>query len=52
MKYDTAKEKLMELDGIGDKVADCILLFGYNKFEAFPIDLVGKKSDGEGIFQE
>ncbi len=38
MKYDDAKQKLMELDGIGDKVADCILLFGYNKLEAFPID--------------
>lgn len=38
MKYKDAKDSLMELDGIGDKVADCILLFGYNKFEAFPID--------------
>lgn len=43
MKYETAKEKLMELDGIGDKVADCILLFGYNKMEAFPIDLWVKR---------
>ena len=39
MKYDDAKEELMRLDGIGDKVADCILLFGYNKLEAFPIDV-------------
>ena len=38
MKYDDAKEELMQLDGIGDKVADCILLFGYHKTEAFPID--------------
>lgn len=38
MKYEAAKEKLMELDGIGDKVADCILLFGYGKMDAFPID--------------
>lgn len=38
MGYHDAKERLMELDGIGDKVADCILLFGYNKMEAFPID--------------
>ena len=37
-KYCDAKEELMELDGIGDKVADCILLFGYGKMEAFPID--------------
>jgi N-glycosylase/DNA lyase len=36
--YEGAKEALMELDGIGDKVADCILLFGYGRLNAFPID--------------
>ena len=36
--YEDAKLTLMELDGIGDKVADCILLMGYGKLEAFPID--------------
>ncbi len=39
MGYRKAKAQLMELDGIGDKVADCILLFGYAKYEAFPIDV-------------
>jgi N-glycosylase/DNA lyase len=43
LKYEDAKERLMELDGVGDKVADCILLFGYNKFEAFPIDVWVKR---------
>ncbi|MDE1824660.1 MAG: DNA-3-methyladenine glycosylase 2 family protein [Candidatus Micrarchaeota archaeon] len=38
MDYEPAKSALMELDGVGDKVADCILLFGYRKMEAFPID--------------
>jgi len=38
MSYERAKERLMELKGIGDKVADCILLMGYGKLEAFPID--------------
>ncbi|MEM3205043.1 MAG: hypothetical protein QXV17_06310 [Candidatus Micrarchaeaceae archaeon] len=38
MAYEDAKELLMTFDGIGDKVADCILLMGYRKFEAFPID--------------
>ena len=33
-----AKLKLMELPGVGPKVADCILLFGGEKSEAFPID--------------
>ena len=38
MEYEDAKERLLRLDGIGDKVADCILLFGYRKLESFPID--------------
>lgn len=36
--YDSLKESLMEIDGVGDKVADCIALMGYGKLEAFPID--------------
>lgn len=39
MNYETAKLKLMELDGVGPKVADCILLYGFQKFEAFPVDV-------------
>ncbi len=38
MRYADAKEELMKLDGVGDKVADCILLFGYGRLEAFPTD--------------
>ncbi len=26
------------LDGVGEKVADCILLFAFEKMEAFPVD--------------
>jgi N-glycosylase/DNA lyase len=26
------------MDGIGEKVADCILLFAFGKTEAFPVD--------------
>ena len=29
----------MELKGIGDKVADCVLLFGFAKYEAVPVDV-------------
>jgi len=39
LSYDKAKEKLMELPGVGPKVSDCILLFAYKKQEAFPIDV-------------
>ncbi len=38
MPYDEAKKYLCSLSGIGDKVADCILLFGCSRFEAFPVD--------------
>ena len=33
------KEELLKLDGIGEKIADCILLFSFDKLEAFPIDI-------------
>ena len=38
-KYDEAKEKLLGIYGIGNKLADCILLFSLEKTEAFPIDV-------------
>ena len=37
--YETAKRKLMELPGIGPKVADCFLLYGLGKTEAAPVDI-------------
>ena len=33
-----AREALMTLPGVAEKVADCILLFAYGRGEAFPID--------------
>ena len=36
--YHTAKEELIKVFGIGNKVADCILLFSLEKLEAFPLD--------------
>lgn len=34
-----AKKELMKLHGIGEKVANCVLLFGLYHMEAFPIDV-------------
>lgn len=33
------KEKLMEMPGVGPKVADCILLFAFHRRETFPVDV-------------
>ena len=38
MKYKKAKEELLKLYGVGEKVADCICLFGLHMLEAFPVD--------------
>ncbi len=38
MDYYEAHAKLTELAGVGDKVADCILLFGCRHASAFPVD--------------
>jgi len=34
-----AREQLMRIQGVGEKVANCILLFAYGRAEAFPIDV-------------
>jgi len=39
MDYDEAFHLLLKLPGIGPKVADCILLYGFRKLEAFPVDV-------------
>jgi len=39
MTYARSMNELMKIKGIGNKVANCILLFGYNKYEAFPVDV-------------
>ncbi len=37
-EYGKCKELLLKLPGIGDKVADCVMLFSLEKLEAFPLD--------------
>ena len=38
-EYRVTKSSLLRCAGVGDKVADCVALFGFEKYEAFPIDL-------------
>jgi 3-methyladenine DNA glycosylase/8-oxoguanine DNA glycosylase len=37
--YDEAMDTLLELPGVGPKVADCFLLYGVGKLEAAPVDV-------------
>lgn len=39
MNYKKAFEKLLELPGVGPKVADCILFYGFGFKNAFPVDV-------------
>ena len=43
MNSEDALNYLMNNKGIGEKVASCILLFGYHRFDVFPIDTWVKK---------
>jgi N-glycosylase/DNA lyase len=39
LPYEEARKEMMKLHGIGPKAADCILLFAFQKYEAFPVDV-------------
>ncbi len=51
------KEELLKIKGVGPKVADCVLLFGFNRSDTFPVDtwiekvykedFLGKEKDRE-----
>ncbi len=38
LPYVEAKARLCQLPGVGEKIADCVLLFGAGRLEAFPVD--------------
>lgn len=44
MPIENAREKLMKIRGVGPKVAECTLLYGLHRLEAFPIDTWIKKA--------
>ena len=41
---DEARRELKKLQGVGDKVANCAVLFGLHRMDAFPIDTWMKKA--------
>lgn len=43
LPLDNARERLKRIVGVGDKVADCVLLFAFRKLGAFPKDVWVKR---------
>ncbi len=43
-EFPTARRILLTLPGVGEKVADCVLLFAFGKGEAFPVDVWVKRA--------
>lgn len=41
---DACHENLQKFNGVGPKVADCVMLFSMNKYSAFPVDVWVKKA--------
>ena len=39
LPYENARRELVKFSGIGPKAADCVLLFAFQKFESFPVDV-------------
>ncbi len=50
MAYPDAHQRLMELPGIGPKIADCILLHSLDQLEAFPVDVWVRRALREWYF--
>ena len=39
LPFPEARAALLSFPGVGPKAADCILLFGYHRLDAFPVDV-------------
>lgn len=48
--YEHTKSRLMEISGVGEKVASCVALFAFNNLDAFPIDVWMKRAIDEYFF--
>lgn len=46
MELGKAREQLMKIKGVGPKVADCALLYGMHRLDAFPMDVWMKRAMG------
>lgn len=46
------RKKLLEIPGVGPKVADCVMLFALNRFDVFPVDVWVKRVISELYFNK
>lgn len=44
MSINEARKELMKIRGVGPKVAECTLLYGFHRLEAFPVDVWMKRA--------
>ncbi len=51
MPIEKAREELMKIKGVGPKVAECTLLYGFGRLEAFPVDVWVKRIMAE-LYEE
>jgi N-glycosylase/DNA lyase len=38
LSYEEGREELVKIKGVGNKIADCVLLFAFGKLDSFPVD--------------
>lgn len=43
MPLNLAQQSLMQIKGVGPKVSQCTLLYGFHRLEAFPLDVWMKR---------
>lgn len=46
------REQLVTIHGVGRKIADCVLLFSFGRYEVFPIDVWVKRIMSECYFEK
>ena len=52
LETDILREELLKFSGVGNKVADCIMLFSYKRGEVFPVDIWIKRVMEELFIKE
>ena len=52
LETDNLREELLRFSGVGNKVADCIMLFSYKRGEVFPVDVWIKRVMEELFIKE